>query len=1092
MIRPRHLLRLCATIARLLSLALVCTLLAPPARGEDSDRRWVVRPPDPQRRATAPTPQSFPCCLGGAASARAGADHVRPLSTLGPLSRRNGIEIASALAPSPRLSLRDTLRVAMIRVDFRTDRGGDSTTTPDGKFDLRTTETAPVDAPPHNRRFYERHIEALSRFYAAQSAGHLTITGSVFPTESDSAFHLGDTVDYGPWAIVADQVTVDVAAEAEALIMDAFTRAEASGQIDFTAFDAFIVIHAGADYQSDVNGDSPRDIPTFVLEFGEPVTIGGKRIERTMVAPETTTQDGYFGALNSIFAHEFGHILGLPDLYNVRNGVPMVGLWSLMDSGTNLPAVLVDPSDNSEVEAFGVVPPSFDAWCRLQLWGDGFLAPLVDVVSESLDTALPAVIPSSRLALVELHDQEYYLIENRAIDLDGNGYPIIRQDRETGVVLGPEADSTLASLAGRFEYDVLLPSGGLLVWHIDDRVLFGDLSDPVGVNTRISRRGIRIIEADGIEDQGRRNLGTPWDPFYRGNNERFGPDTVPRTLSNDGHVTRIEISTDSAPDTVMTLRVRRPTAIAGWPIGLQLRIDRVSALDVTADGRNELLFRLAQDNRTYLLAVEGRGARPHPPSTVDGATPLVTYAGNFDPRIAVTTDFPGVGPLVAAADLGNGRLLAWNRQGTRLESGTALTAAHPITPPVVASQRIAFGDRDGGLGIAGPDGAGGLTLIHRAFPATSGGAPDTATGSVLLGPLAADGTLEAAFATSAGRVRIVTTTGAIEQPDGVSRLPDMGYTVEPIGAAPLALVAADFRGARDGVGAREYEIAAVDRTGRIQLIDICGARLPGWPQNLPAPMIGGPAAADVDGDGSAELVIADTLNTLTVWNADGSPARGFPRRLAARPTSAPLLADLDGDGAAEILLMTADGAFHAFTSGGRELDGFPLAFGGGRLSMPNLVDLDGDGRLDVAAGSPDLRLIGTSLDVPWSDTLVAWGGELADGGRSGVLSRRLADGIADLPSSLVGEAVCYPNPARGDRMHIRVGLAAGQSARAAIFDVNGRPVAADLRPTQEGIAGEAEIRWPLAGVAPGVYLVRLDFEGPRAPERIWRRVAVVP
>ncbi|TPW17648.1 MAG: hypothetical protein FD129_293 [bacterium] len=51
----------------------------------------------------------------------------------------------------------DTLRVAMIRIDFETDRSGDSTSTADGRFDLRIEPVFPVDPLPHNRDFFAAH-----------------------------------------------------------------------------------------------------------------------------------------------------------------------------------------------------------------------------------------------------------------------------------------------------------------------------------------------------------------------------------------------------------------------------------------------------------------------------------------------------------------------------------------------------------------------------------------------------------------------------------------------------------------------------------------------------------------------------------------------------------------------------------------------------------------------------------------------------------------------------------------------------------------------------------------------------------------------
>ncbi|HEX7880941.1 MAG TPA: immune inhibitor A domain-containing protein, partial [Candidatus Eisenbacteria bacterium] len=515
----------------------------------------------------------------------------------------------------------DTLRVAMIRVEFETDRAGDSTTTVDGKFDRRTGIVAAVDPPPHEGAYFDAHGTALANYYRAQSNGHLEVDVHVFPNDPGAAYRLTDTADYGPWEILSDNV--DVAEQAQRLIKDGLEAAEASGEVDFPSFDAFILVHAGADFQSDVNQDSRYDIPTFVLDFDESDTleVGGKRIYRCMVLPETTTQDGFSGALNGVLAHEFGHILGLPDLYNTRTGFPMVGWFSVMDSGHNIGAILVDP-DSTEVEVFGALPTSFDAWCRQQLFGNadpdavnqpgnGWLVPRITTVEESLHTDLGAVLADHRLIRVPIHDSEYYLVENRELEYDGNGFPIIRADPATGVILGPIADSTLSNPDGALEYDALLPSGGLLIWHIDDRVLYQDLQDPLGVNTNINRRGIKLVEADAIEDQGRRNYGTPWDPFYAGNNPFFGPWSLPATTTNDGQFSRIEIGTTSPPDLSMDVTVRRPTALAGWPIGLagDIVVTSTGLLDVTGDGSPEMLFTFGRD----IFAVEGKGGRPYPP-----------------------------------------------------------------------------------------------------------------------------------------------------------------------------------------------------------------------------------------------------------------------------------------------------------------------------------------------------------------------------------------------------------------------------------------------------------------------------------------------
>jgi M6 family metalloprotease-like protein len=1076
----------------------------------------------------------FPCLLGadghppelrlGAESARPGraAGHdLRIVDGSDAATGPGGEGVAPAQAPAglaPRderwpsrfaFSAVDTLRVAMVRVEFETDRLGDSTTTIDGRFDTRTGITAAVDPPPHDRAFFADHGRALANYYRAQSDGHLELSVSVFPEDPTSAYRLTDTADYGPWAILSDHLTV--AEQARRLISDGLNAAAASGDIDFPSFDAFILVHAGADFQSDVNQDSPYDIPTFVLDFGESDTlvVGGKRIYRCMVIPETSTQDGFSGALNGVIAHEFGHILGLPDLYNTRTGFPMVGWFSIMDSGHNIGAILVDP-DSTEVEVFGALPSSFDAWCRMQLFGNadpdavnrpgnGFLIPRIATVEESLHTSLGAVLLDHRLIRVPIHDSEYYLVENRELEYDGNGFPIIQADPVTGVILGPIADSTIANPDGRLEYDALLPSGGLLIWHIDDRVLYQDLVDPFGVNTNINRRGIKLVEADGIEDQGRRNFGTPWDPFYAGNNPFFGPYSLPATTTNDGQFSRIEIGTTSPPAVAMDVTVRRPTALTGWPIGLasDIVITSTGLLDVTMDGSPEMLFTFGRD----IFAVEGKGGRPYPPLDEEGgATPWVRATAVLDRRLAsgrVGDDTgdgpPRESPILAVLSTGSDEILAYRPDGTRIPAAPVPRTRQASTPPAVIDDARSFVPY--AVAYAGYDGRAHLASVTNDFVRAADtesfseqGAPDAGWGNVIAGTLAGnDGSTEVAWATEAGFVHVATTDGSVvgAGPDGTRLLRTLGSTPLPVGARrSLSLLAANFLEMPNDA----WTLAAVDRTGKATVIGLDGATQPGWPVSFPAPLLFHAAAGDIDGDGLAELVVADTLANLHVVNGDGSNALHYPINLGARVTSGAMLADVDGEPGAEILVMTEDGSLHALTRAGREAQGFPIGFGLFFLAGNYLADFNGEGRTDIVAGCPFGILNGFSLDQAIPDSLIAWRGEDNGPTRNAVLDRRSAGG-GNTPTAEARSLVCFPNPARGDLMNFRLTLDEGQQARASVYDMTGRPLAAGLEPTGGG--PEANIVWHLGDVAPGVYLVRVDVDGPGATQSQVRLVSVL-
>jgi M6 family metalloprotease-like protein len=136
-----------------------------------------------------------------------------------------------------------------------------------------------------------------------------------------------------------------------------------------------------------------------------------------------------------VYCHEFGHNLGLPDLYNTNTGKTILGPWSLMDKGLwngNPP---------------GSSPSHMDAWSKIQL---GFMS------GSMIATADPGVtttysIDSTEIASSNVHavivplgsdltnPSQYYVIEVRS----GIGF------------------------------DAALPSAGVLVLYVDTTQLVG-------------------------------------------------------------------------------------------------------------------------------------------------------------------------------------------------------------------------------------------------------------------------------------------------------------------------------------------------------------------------------------------------------------------------------------------------------------------------------------------------------------------------------------------------------------------------------------------------------------------------------------------
>ena len=94
--------------------------------------------------------------------------------------------------------------------------------------------------------------------------------------------------------------------------------------------------------------------PAYNKDGGVPLGDSGIWIGDYTTEPEN-------GGLG-VFAHEFGHDLGLPDLYDTAGGDNGTGFWTLMSGGSWL---------NHGTDSIGTTPGYMGPWEKLQLgWLD--------------------------------------------------------------------------------------------------------------------------------------------------------------------------------------------------------------------------------------------------------------------------------------------------------------------------------------------------------------------------------------------------------------------------------------------------------------------------------------------------------------------------------------------------------------------------------------------------------------------------------------------------------------------------------------------------------------------------------------------------
>ncbi|MFH8340302.1 immune inhibitor A domain-containing protein [Streptomyces sp. AM6-12] len=230
--------------------------------------------------------------------------------------------------------------------------------------------------------------ESLKKYYEKQSSGRYSVDGEV----SDWVKVPYNEARYGNnacgsknctsvWNVVSDGLNAWVAQQkaagkSEADIKkdlakyDQWDRYDYDGDGDFNEPDGYIdhfqLVHAGED-ESAGGGAQGTDAIwahrwyAFGTDTGAagPADnkLGGAQIGDTGIWVGDYTIQPENGGLG-VFAHEYGHDLGLPDEYDTDGGDNSTGFWTLMSSGSWL---------GTGKEAIGDLPGDMNAWDKLQL-----------------------------------------------------------------------------------------------------------------------------------------------------------------------------------------------------------------------------------------------------------------------------------------------------------------------------------------------------------------------------------------------------------------------------------------------------------------------------------------------------------------------------------------------------------------------------------------------------------------------------------------------------------------------------------------------------------------------------------------------------
>jgi M6 family metalloprotease-like protein len=965
----------------------------------------------------------------------------------------------------PLPAVADTLRICALRVEFLQENEDDPNTTGNGTFDL-TVGSGPFSPAPHDKTYFERNLEALARYYHVQSRGRLTLEYEVFPPDSLSAYQVSNFMRF--YSPAEDELAAKVA-RLFVFIQEALRTGDLDPDIDFSEFDSFVIFHAGADYQHDIYWDTPSDMVTGHATLIPPLLVDADsdsfHIDFATVVPEQIEQDGIVGSVLSSLAHEFGHELGLPDIY-MPNFWPGVGYWALMDNGDSMP--LGFESESGDIlTVMGVLPPNMCAWSRMRLGWEDVVEPLEgihEVRAASSDELGTGVFR------FPLGADEYFLLENRQLDLDGD--PTLYLKLEDGVVMGPsDSDGVLTT-----EYDAGLPGSGILIFHVDEKLF--DPDEDAFANRLVwdyewekwvAVKGIAAEEADGVQDIGSilslydsRYPGGPYVPddwkgepqdlWYEGNATEFGPWTEPKTTANDGRATHLRVFDIGPKANVMTFSVSWDWNQQGWPA------DGSGSPTATED----LVAAVSRQGVVRVWDADGNGLGP---------------AG--DPTVAT----------VGLVDLDKPPAL-WHEDGMWF-----LLAATSDEKRLHCLELPSGAERDG-------------------FPVDLGDRPE---GPVAVGDLDGDGHAEAVVTTVLGTVWAVTLA-----------------TGETLAGWPVALEERQAKGGVavadmcEGGG----DEVLVATTGKLHVLTALGVEAGGWPATFTN--AGGtplPAVGDLDADGEPEVVLASGTQ-VWAFTAGGAVAEGWLGSLDAEASSAVSLGDIEGDGFPEVLMYTADGAVQCLDRHGLPCLDWPVVVSAeenGSASTPPLVtDVDGDGSAEVLVVSDgDAKALGADGRLVrgwplWSEDSLVGTGAATDVDGDGDVELFWSDGnhvrgwdlpgaIADSmgwwthyrggpahtgilspcptpvqgPDFVAASVFVWPNPAREGMAWISYELGRPGAVTFEVYDAAGTEVTTWK---ENGVAGRNESLWQLDDVPSGVYLVKVSVA--TAGHR-WVKAAVV-
>ena len=521
------------------------------------------------------------------------------------------------------------VRVAAIRISFQED--SNPGTTGNGSFlysaPIDTCGKYTIDPVPHDRSYFESQLLAVSNYFKSVSYNKFGIdmdNSMVYPISEEGSYVLSNQMNYyhpfNQEEIHDERITE--------LFRDAIDIAYTTDSINFSLYDHIVIFHAGIgqDFSLPFLDPTPEDIPsTFVDKemldkyLGGSIEISNSVIDQGIILPETQNHlffedseniflnaeepcDYQYG-LTGTFALMLGFAIGLPPLWDTETGQSGIGIFGLMDLGSN--------------NGRGLIPAPPDAWTRKHIGWD-YSTRIIPPASINLPSR-----SENNIIEIPINDDEYFLIENRTnwyrdkmyidstrynIYENSNRYPPFVEILFDSVLIDQDDNGVVTNV---YNYDLGLPSSGILIWHIDEVNIDRGINNYSINNDRLNR-GVDLEESDGAQDIGFPSIFLFSDPsagyfgdmWFKGNPEyersnpsmdglspEFSHFSYPSTVSNSGSASFITIDNIGHQSDTMHFNVYNSLLADGFPdsslhIRLVYDLDNNGLMDIIGGVNN--------------------------------------------------------------------------------------------------------------------------------------------------------------------------------------------------------------------------------------------------------------------------------------------------------------------------------------------------------------------------------------------------------------------------------------------------------------------------------------------------------------------------